>query len=52
VQEEERTRNEANLMTLVSDSISTVVFFFSFVILPLQVHEVDGEESKTCCVLV
>jgi DNA polymerase sigma len=31
VQEEERTRNEANLMTLVSDSISAMVFFFLFV---------------------
>lgn len=31
VQEEERHKNEANLMTLVSDSISAMVFFAMFV---------------------
>lgn len=30
-QEEEREKNEANLMTLVSDSISAMVFFIMFV---------------------
>lgn len=44
VQEEERHKNEANLMTLVSDSISAMVFFGMFV------RDYVGRQALLCTI--